>query len=145
MRKTTQLSRSAKKAEKDSGNITVYAPYDSVAVPSSAMLANIERKLQILERAGVDTTVFRENKTYKRRYSEAKQMLRGLMTLIKENGLRDVQCKTEYVNLCRHKKTKEKIKYRTSHRLGCPKGYQYIGTLSEEIIFEEGGNESENG
>ena len=94
MRKTTQLSRSAKKAEKDSGNITVYAPYDSVAVPSSAMLANIERKLQILERAGVDTTVFRENKTYKRRYSEAKQMLRGLMTLIKENGLRDVQCKT---------------------------------------------------
>ena len=145
MKDISQKSRNAKKAEKDSGNISVYTPYDSVAVPSSGMLAIIEQKLLILERAGIDTSAFRENKTYKRRYTEAKQMLRGLMKLVKENGLRDVECKTVYVNLCRNRKTKEKIKYRTSHRLGCPKGYEYIGTLSQETVFIEGGNESENG
>lgn len=138
--KTNKQIRSEKRAEINSGQMTYLPPYESQTTPSSAMLDHIEMLLILLERKGVDISQYRNKGKYKTRYAETKQMIHALHKLSKEYGIDYENCKIIYVNLCRDKKTKKKIKYKTSYRLGHPKGYEYMGTLSQ-IIEERKENE----
>lgn len=127
--------------KKDRDNIATFIPCDSTSTPSSAMLGHIEMLMLLLEMEGVDVSEYREEKRYKTRYSETKQMIHALHKVAKENGVDWEGRKIQFVNLCRDKNTKKKIKYKTSYRLGHPAGYEYLGTLSQTIIDERNKHE----
>ena len=141
--KTTKQTRSQKKAEIDSGNTTVYAPYDTLATPSSAMLGHIGVMFQLLEHEGIDVSKYKDKGHYKTRHTEAKQLISALHKIAREHDIDYENAKIMYVNVCRDKKTKKKIHYKTKHRLGHPVGYEYVGTLRWEVSIEKEGNESE--
>lgn len=139
-----KYQESARKAEIASGNVAVYSPYDQTAVPSSAMIEHINKMLAILEETGVDVREYRERGNWKTRYSEGRQIIQALHKLEKEYGIDYDDWETVYVNLCKHKRKKTKIKYKTRYRLGCPKGYEYIGTLRQEYIKKGERDENES-
>ena len=144
MTDTIQEKRSGKKEEQSENQLTYLPPYEQTSVPSSAMLGHIEMLFVLLENKGVDVTAYRSNRKYKTRYAESKHMIHALHKLAREHGIMYEGRKMMFVNLCRDKKTKKKIKYKTSYRLGHPKGYEYMGTLSQTVVEEsEENNENE--
>ena len=120
-----------------------YEATDGVPIPTGSMLGQIEMMLVVLERAGVDVSELRKNKRYKTRVTEAKQMLAALEKLAVKNDVSFKNVKVIYVNSCRDRKTKKKIIYKTSKRTGTPKGYEFLGTLRQEIITEGESNNCE--
>ena len=64
------------------------------------------------------------------------EMISTLRTLMRDNGLFG-ETKTEYVNLCKHRETGKKIKYRTTKYCAAPVGYEFIGQISKEVILIE--------
>lgn len=141
--KTTKQTRSQKKAEIDSGNTTVYAPYDTLATPSSAMLGHIGVMFQLLELNGIDVSGYKNKGHYKTRHVEAKQLISELHKIARDHDIDYENVNILYVNVCKDKKTKKKIHYKTKHRLGHPVGYDYVGTLRMEVSIEKEGNKSE--
>lgn len=66
------------------------------------------------------------------RYSaNAITVTRTLRLMKREHGLFE-DTVTEYVNLCKHKVTGEKIKYRTTKFCGHPADYEFLGMLYKE-------------
>lgn len=121
-----------------------YEATDGMPIPTGSMLAQIEMMLVVLERAGVDVTELRKNKRYKTRVTEAKQILSALEKLAAKNNVSFKNVRVIYVNSCRERKTKKKIVYKTSKRTGVPKGYEFLGTLRQEIIIDGEDNKCEN-
>lgn len=104
--------------------------------PTEAQIIYINDLISELESMGIEAKWVLEDRPYLRFRREAVLTIRQLRKLKIDKGLYKPS-RTEYVNLCRHKETGKKIKYRTSKFCSAPKGYEFIGQLSKETIWEE--------
>ena len=62
------------------------------------------------------------------------EIIETLRTIMRDNNLFG-DTRTEYLNLCKHRETGKKIKYRTTKFASAPVGYEFIGQLSKEVIL----------
>ena len=106
--------------------------------PSKKQVDYIEQLLKDLLSNGVDVSWWDQITCgdWKRSKSEAWFLTRKLVWLRYSNGIPS-GAETIYVNLCKHKETGKKIKYKTHHKFAAPKGYEFIGQLSREIKIPE--------
>lgn len=118
-------------------SVTPYFNYKD-ALPSKKQLDYIEQLMKDLTSHGVDATwwgdvVFENWKISKR---DAWLLTRKLVWLRYSHEIPS-GTETMFVNLCRHKETGKKIKYKTRHKFAAPKGYEFIGQISREINISE--------
>lgn len=114
-----------------------YNPYrkENTQPPTEEQLKYIDGLVAKLKAHGVDAdfAVHPRSIKYRRCAMETIHTLRQLMS---DNGLYE-NMRTEYINLCRHKETGKKIKYRTTKWCAAPVGYEFLGMLSKEIKYLE--------
>lgn len=103
--------------------------------PTEAQIKYILQLVAELESHGIEARWILEDRKYTRHRCEAFTVIRTLRNMKMDAGLFKPS-RTEYVNLCKHKETGKKIKYRTSKFGGAPIGYEFIGQLSKETIWD---------
>jgi len=87
-----------------------------------------------LENHGVPAKWILDDGDYAKCSANAITTIRVLRQLKRDNGLY-AESKTYYINLCKHKETGKKIKYRTTKFCGAPKDYEFLGMLSRETVM----------
>lgn len=102
--------------------------------PTKDQIIYINDLVKTLESNGVEVKWLLEDGHYARHKLDAVCLIKNLKSLMADSGLYRAS-KTEYINLCRHKETGKKIKYRTSKFGSAPKGYEFLGQLSKETIY----------
>ena len=89
-----------------------------------------------LEEHGVPAMWVVEQSDFEKCSANAINVTRALRALKQKHGLFE-ETVTEYVNLCKHKETGKKIKYRTTKFCGHPAGYEFLGMLYKETKIVE--------
>ena len=105
---------------------------ENTQLPSNEQLKYIDSLVELLERNGIDASSMVNSGTKKYR-SYATSTIRALRQVMADNNL-FAETRTEYINLCRHKETGKKIKYRTTKWCSAPVGYEFLGMLSKETV-----------
>jgi len=87
-----------------------------------------------LEKHGVAAKWILDDGDFAKCSSNAITTIRVLRKMKQDSGLY-AESKTYYINLCKHRKTGEKIRYRTTKFCGHPKDYEFLGMLSKETVW----------
>lgn len=126
-----------KRVMKNVNGVNPYSKECGIMKNTSESQYNYIRDLiAFLGKHGIDANwVVQSTKGYKHRPTTA-QMIRTLNQIMKDNGLIG-DIRIEYLNLCKHRETGKKIKYRTTKFGSAPVGYEFIGQLSKEIMLVE--------
>lgn len=109
-----------------------------VTLPNQVQLSWIEDALKEFEELGVDVSWMQPIKSdaYKKTYADAGLAIRSLNALQVKLGIRP-KVRWVYTNLCKDKETGKRIKYRTRKRYAAPVGYEYIGELGWDLVYDD--------